>query len=160
MIRGYAENQFPPTIGHDRLRSIIREFQSAIMSHSDRPSLGRAALSKFSLSFLVLAAFSAPALAVHTEAAFLNLKESSAEQKAAQDRQIDEKVASLQERLPKKPNIIYILADDLGYGDLGSYGQKKIDTPNLDWSGLEVCRSYPRPSWQSRGRISGGERRT
>ncbi|MGB0767370.1 MAG: arylsulfatase [Phycisphaeraceae bacterium] len=31
-----------------------------------------------------------------------------------------------------KPNIIYILADDLGYGDLGSFGQTRIQTPNLD----------------------------
>ncbi|PTT01280.1 N-acetylgalactosamine-6-sulfatase [Pedobacter sp. HMWF019] len=31
-----------------------------------------------------------------------------------------------------KPNIVYILADDMGYGELGSYGQEKIETPNLD----------------------------
>ena len=31
-----------------------------------------------------------------------------------------------------KPNIIYILADDLGYGELGKYGQKFIETPNID----------------------------
>jgi len=34
--------------------------------------------------------------------------------------------------LPKQPNIIYILADDLGYGELGCYGQTKIETPNID----------------------------
>ncbi len=31
-----------------------------------------------------------------------------------------------------RPNIIFILADDLGYGDIGSFGQKKIRTPHID----------------------------
>jgi len=32
----------------------------------------------------------------------------------------------------KKPNILFIVADDLGYGELGCYGGKGIPTPNID----------------------------
>lgn len=41
---------------------------------------------------------------------------------------------------PEKPNIVYILADDLGYGEVGAYGQKKIKTPNLDRLATEGMR--------------------
>jgi arylsulfatase A-like enzyme len=36
------------------------------------------------------------------------------------------------EKEETSPNIVYILADDLGYGDLGCYGQQKFQTPNID----------------------------
>lgn len=39
-----------------------------------------------------------------------------------------------------RPNIIYIMADDLGYGDLGSYGQRVVKTPNLDRMAAEGMR--------------------
>ena len=40
----------------------------------------------------------------------------------------------------RPPNIIFIMADDLGYGDLGSYGQTKIRTPYLDQMAKEGMR--------------------
>ena len=51
----------------------------------------------------------------------------------------------------RKPNIVVILADDLGYGALGAYGQQVLQTPNLDrmaaegiaftdgYSGAPIC---------------------
>ena len=41
---------------------------------------------------------------------------------------------------PKRPNILFILADDLGYGDLGCYGQERIKTPNIDRLAAEGVR--------------------
>ncbi|MCE5187290.1 MAG: arylsulfatase [Planctomycetaceae bacterium] len=38
------------------------------------------------------------------------------------------------------PNIVFILADDLGYGDLGCYGQTKFQTPNIDRLAAEGMR--------------------
>src|SRR5688572_10653853 len=56
----------------------------------------------------------------------------------AAERPIDKLRAKLEAK--KKPNIIFILADDLGYGDLGCYGQKKIKTPNIDRLAAEGMR--------------------
>ena len=36
-----------------------------------------------------------------------------------------------------RPNVLFTLADDLGYGELGSYGQQQFDTPNID--ALAAC---------------------
>ena len=58
---------------------------------------------------------------------------------------------SCNESKNSNPNIIYILADDLGYGEIGVFGQKHIETPNIDalakngmiftdhYSGSPVC---------------------
>ncbi len=58
---------------------------------------------------------------------------------------------SMPRQKAEQPNIIYILADDLGYGDLGVYGQSRFNTPNIDklaregmvftqhYSGSTVC---------------------
>jgi arylsulfatase A len=41
----------------------------------------------------------------------------------------------------KQPNIIFLLADDLGYGDIGCYGQQKIETPNINQLAKEGLRA-------------------
>ncbi len=46
---------------------------------------------------------------------------------------------------PRPPNVVFIIADDLGYGDVGSFGQKKIRTPHLDRmaaEGMRLTRHY------------------
>lgn len=46
---------------------------------------------------------------------------------------------------PKKPNVVFILADDLGYGDLSCYGQEKFETPNIDQlaqNGMRFTQCY------------------
>ena len=60
-------------------------------------------------------------------------------------------IADFLDKEDGQPNIVFIMADDLGFGHLGSYGQKKIKTPNLDilasqglrftqfYSGSTVC---------------------
>jgi arylsulfatase A-like enzyme len=40
----------------------------------------------------------------------------------------------------RKPNILFILVDDLGYGDVGCFGQTKIATPNIDSMAAEGVR--------------------
>jgi len=49
-------------------------------------------------------------------------------------------IPSLANANSNKPNIIFILADDLGYGDLGCYGQKTIQTPFIDRMAQEGMR--------------------
>ncbi|MBK1832207.1 arylsulfatase [Verrucomicrobiaceae bacterium R5-34] len=46
---------------------------------------------------------------------------------------------------PQKPNIVFIITDDLGYGDISSYGQKNFTTPNIDKlaeTGMRFTRHY------------------
>ncbi|KAA5544709.1 arylsulfatase [Roseiconus nitratireducens] len=47
---------------------------------------------------------------------------------------------SLSAATSNRPNLIFILADDLGYGDLGCYGQELIQTPRLDQMAAEGMR--------------------
>ena len=53
---------------------------------------------------------------------------------------------------PDQPNIIFIVADDLGWADLGCYGSDHISTPNLDRlaaDGLRLTHAYSASPWCS-----------
>src|SRR5262245_25381220 len=44
-----------------------------------------------------------------------------------------------------RPNIVFLMADDLGYGDVGAFGQTKIRTPNIDQlakDGMRLTQCY------------------
>lgn len=58
------------------------------------------------------------------------------------------KQTTAQKARSDRPNIVYIFADDLGYGDLGCYGQTKIETPNIDAlakKGMRFTQHYAMP---------------
>ena len=51
---------------------------------------------------------------------------------------------------PSKPNVIWIMADDMGYGDLSCYGATRIQTPHMDRvaaEGMRFSRSEA-PAWE------------
>ncbi len=110
-------------------------------------------------TFATLGAASLVALAfVHHADAFeadgphLQFMEKNAAAWAEQDTAIDARLAALEQRTGKKPNIIYILTDDIGWGELGWQGGGKhrgLPTPNLDKMAFEGMRfqwSYAEPS--------------
>lgn len=92
------------------------------------------------------------ASAVQHDSPYLRLERKHKERYEAEDRRIDERLNALQERFGKRPNIIYILADDVGWGELGWQGGGKhrgTPTPELDRMGFEGMRfwsAYAEPS--------------
>jgi arylsulfatase A-like enzyme len=61
-------------------------------------------------------------------------------------------IAEVAAAAERKPNILIILADDLGYGDLGFQGVQDIPTPSLDalaQSGVRFTSGYVSASWCS-----------
>ena len=59
--------------------------------------------------------------------------------------------------IDEPPNVVFIMADDLGWGDLGCYGSTAISTPNLDRlaaEGVRFTHAYAGSAWCSPTRIS------
>ena len=90
--------------------------------------------------------------AIQSDASWLELAEKNKAKWNDEDEQIDKKLALLENRFGKKPNIIYILADDVGWGELGWQGGGKhrgTPTPELDkmaYEGMRFNMAYAEPS--------------
>lgn len=66
-------------------------------------------------------------------------------------------LGALSSNAQKKPNVICILADDIGYQDLSCYGARKISTPNLDnlaANGVRFTNAYSPASTSSPSRYA------
>ncbi len=106
------------------------------------------------LGALVLLAvpFVSSSLAFQPDAPYLVAQHRHEANWAADDATINEKLAALEQKFGKKPNIIYILADDVGWGELGWQGGGKFrgtPTPTLDKLGAEGMKfwaAYAEPS--------------
>jgi len=106
------------------------------------------------LSAILLATFALPQLARAQQAdgPHLAFKKRNAAAWAEQDKQIDQKLAALGQKYRKKPNIIYILTDDIGWGELGWQGGGKhrgTPSPALDkmaFEGMRFWSAYAEPS--------------
>ena len=74
---------------------------------------------------------------------FVRMEREFSTQWATDDASVRQKLSQLEQRFGKKPNIVFILADDVGYTELGSYGGGKLrgaPTPSLDQMAREGIR--------------------
>ena len=92
------------------------------------------------------------ATAQQFDAPYYDLQKRKKAKWAAEDKQIDAKLATLKQKFGKKPNIIYILTDDIGWGELGWQGGGKhrgAPSPALDKmasEGMRFWSAYAEPS--------------
>ncbi len=86
------------------------------------------------------------------DAPYYEFRKRNRDRWAAEDAKIDDKLAALKARFGKRPNIIYILTDDIGWGELGWQGGGKhrgTPTPTLDRlasQGMRFWSAYAEPS--------------
>ena len=76
----------------------------------------------FILSLCVLLGLTKNSFPAQFDAPYSELEKKYGTEWAKEDKAIDAKLAALEKKFGKKPNIIYILTDDIGYGELGVQG--------------------------------------
>jgi len=104
------------------------------------------------LSLLLPLGLVSPTFAIQPDAEYLAREKQFGKQWATEDKQVQQKLAALEKKFGKKPNIVFILADDIGYTELGSYGGGRVrgfSTDNLDRmanEGMRLVSFYSEPS--------------
>lgn len=117
-----------------------------------RPTFRQPRIIKCVLSLVIAVGIVGPSFAAQFDAPFYALQERMKGEWEKQDREIDRKLAALEKHFGKKPNIIYILADDVGWGEMGWQGGGKhrgTPTPTLDSmskEGMRFFHAYAEPS--------------
>ena len=101
---------------------------------------------------LLTAVWAGSVSAQQYDAPYYELEKKHGKAWAQEDKAIDAKLAELEKKFGKKPNIIYILTDDIGYGELGVQGggaMRGAPTPELDrmaQAGMLLNGFYSEPS--------------
>ena len=109
-------------------------------------------IGKCILSLFIALGFAGTSFAAQFDAPYQVAEKKNKEKWSAKEKQISEKLAALEKKFGKKPNIIMVLSDDVGWGVLGSYGGGKVvgtPTPNLDKmarDGMKFLSAYSEPS--------------
>lgn len=109
-------------------------------------------LNKVASLALMTIVFGSNAQALQPDAAQRDLQEQFANQWSAQDKAINKHTRSLKKQFKQPPNVLFVLSDDIGWGELGSYGGGKLKgapTPTLDNmanQGMRFLSHYSEPS--------------
>ena len=104
------------------------------------------------LGLVLVAALPSASNAQQPDAEYLVREKQFGQQWKVDDQQVRAKLAALEKRYGKKPNIVFILADDIGYTELGCYGGGKVrgfSTPSLDKmaaEGMKFLSFYSEPA--------------
>ena len=102
-----------------------------------KPKFIQSWIGVFALSLVITAGFVKTSFAAQPQfdAPYYELEKKHGAEWVKEDKAIDAKLVELEKKFGKKPNIIYILVDDLGYGELGVQGggaMRGAPTPQID----------------------------
>ena len=112
-----------------------------------QPSIGACVF-----SLVIAVGLADTSFAQQFDAPFYELQKKNKDKWATEDSKIDAQLAALEKKFGKRPNIIYILADDVGFGELGWQGGGKhrgapsVELDKMAYEGMRFFWSYSEPS--------------